>query len=81
MISRFLPKPVRRFLGVPTATSLPGYRLIDRPEGMVSFLEALDRVASIMERRTWARTMTAEDYDELKKAVAEAGSALRAAYP
>jgi ribonuclease D len=50
MISRFLPKPVRRLFGVPAspvAVRPPGFRLIDRPEAMAPFLEALDRVDSV----------------------------------
>jgi ribonuclease D len=48
MISRFLPQPVRRLLGVPAAAARPpGYQLIDRASSMGPFLEALDRVDTV----------------------------------
>ncbi len=54
MISRFLPNPVRRLLGVSTAASPPppaggppAYQLIDRPDALPPFLRALERVEEV----------------------------------
>jgi ribonuclease D len=49
MISRFLPHPVRRLLGVKSQTRarLPAYRLIDQPGQLGALLEALDRVSEV----------------------------------
>jgi len=49
MISRFLPHPVRRLLGVKTQprTRLPTYQLIDQPGQLPPLLAALDRVKEV----------------------------------
>jgi len=49
MISRFLPHPVRRLLGVKTQTRarLPIYQLIDQPGQMAPLLAALDQVDEV----------------------------------
>jgi ribonuclease D len=49
MISRFLPHPVRRLLGVKSQTRerLPSYQLIDQPGQLAPLLEALDRVSEV----------------------------------
>jgi len=49
MISRFLPHPVRRLLGVTTQTRgrLPTYQLIDQPGRMAPLLAALDQVGEV----------------------------------
>lgn len=47
MISRFLPQPVRRLLGVKTAGRPPTYHLIAQQSQMGPFLEALDRVSEV----------------------------------
>ncbi len=43
MISRFLPHPVRRLLGVKTAGRPPSYTLIDQQSQLAPLLEAMDR--------------------------------------
>ena len=43
MISRFLPHPVRRLLGVKTAGRPPSYLLIDQQSQLAPLLEAMDR--------------------------------------
>jgi len=49
MISRFLPHPVRRLLGVKSQPRerLPAYQLIDQPGQLAPLLEALDRVTEV----------------------------------
>ena len=47
MISRFLPHPVRRLLGVSASLRPPGYRLIDRPEQLAPLFAALDRAREV----------------------------------
>jgi ribonuclease D len=47
MISRFLPHPVRRLLGVKTAGRPPSYELIDQPDQLAPFLAALDRAKEV----------------------------------
>ncbi len=47
MISRFLPHPVRRLLGVKLSTRTPDYVLIDQPSQLDPLLEALDGVEEI----------------------------------
>ena len=47
MISRFLPHPVRRLLGVSASLRPPSYRLIDRPEQLAPLLAALDRAHEV----------------------------------
>ncbi len=47
MISRFLPLPVRRFLGVKVTSRPPEYRLIDQPGQLAPLLEAMDRVDEV----------------------------------
>ncbi len=44
MISRFLPSPVRRFLGVKVTTRTPSYLLLDQPGSLGPLLQALERV-------------------------------------
>jgi ribonuclease D len=47
MISRFLPLPVRRFLGVKVSSRPPAYTLIDQPGQLAPLLAALDRVDEV----------------------------------
>jgi ribonuclease D len=47
MISRFLPHPVRRLLGVKVTSRPPVYRLIDQPGQLQPLLTALDRVDEV----------------------------------
>ncbi len=47
MISRFLPQPVRRLLGVKTAGRPPLYQLIDRQEQFQALLNALDKCQEV----------------------------------
>jgi ribonuclease D len=47
MISRFLPLPVRRFLGVKVSSRPPAYTLIDQPGQLAPLLAALDRVGEV----------------------------------
>ena len=47
MISRFLPLPVRRLLGVKVISRPPDYRLIDQPDQLEPLLVALDRVTEV----------------------------------
>lgn len=47
MISRFLPLPVRRFLGVKVSSRPPAYTLIDQPGQLAPLLAALDRVREV----------------------------------
>ena len=47
MISRFLPQPVRRLLGVKTPGRAPSYELIDQPGQLGPFLAAIDGVDEV----------------------------------
>ena len=47
MISRFLPLPVRRLLGIRLKPSPPTYQLIDQPNQLEPLLAAMDRVEEI----------------------------------
>ena len=47
MISRFLPFPVRRFLGLKVITRPPAYSLIDQASQLPPLLTALDRVDEV----------------------------------
>lgn len=47
MISRFLPHPVRRLLGVKVSARTPEYTLIDHPSQLQPLLDAMDRVDEI----------------------------------
>jgi ribonuclease D len=47
MISRFLPHPVRRLLGVNIALRPPGFTLIDQPGALAPLLAALSRVDEV----------------------------------
>ena len=47
MISRFLPQPVRRLLGVKTAGRPPPYLLIDQPAQLTPLLRALEGVKEV----------------------------------
>ncbi|HEY0966202.1 MAG TPA: HRDC domain-containing protein [Opitutaceae bacterium] len=47
MISRFLPLPVRRLLGIRVKPSPPSYQLIDQPGQLEPLLAAMDRVDEI----------------------------------
>ncbi|HWA84883.1 MAG TPA: HRDC domain-containing protein [Opitutus sp.] len=47
MISRFLPHPVRRLLGVKVTSRPPAYRLIDQPGQLPPLLAALERVDEV----------------------------------
>ena len=47
MISRFLPLPVRRLLGVKVTSRPPAYQLLDQPGSLAPLLAALDRVAEV----------------------------------
>jgi len=49
MISRFLPQPVRRLLGVKTQHArISGHRLIDQPGQLPPLLAAIDQVAEVV---------------------------------
>ena len=49
MISRFLPHPVRRLLGVKTQhPRISGYRLIDQPGQLQALLAAIDHVEEVV---------------------------------
>lgn len=47
MISRFLPLPVRRLLGVKVKPVTPSYRLLDQPGQLEPLLAAIDRVDEV----------------------------------
>ena len=47
MISRFLPLPVRRLLGVKVTTRPPSYQLLDQPGSLAPLLAALGRVDEV----------------------------------
>ena len=47
MISRFLPHPVRRLLGVKTAGRPPGYQLVDQPGQLAALLAAMEPVEEV----------------------------------
>ncbi len=47
MISRFLPLPVRRLLGVKVTSRPPSYQLLDQPGSLEPLLKALDRVKEV----------------------------------
>ncbi len=47
MISRFLPKPLRRLLGVKVTSRPPAYQLLDQPGSLPPLLAALDRVEEV----------------------------------
>jgi len=47
MISRFLPKPVRRFLGAKSHAAAPQYQLIDQPGQLSPLLQAMEGVDEI----------------------------------
>ena len=47
MISRFLPNPVRRLLGVKTPGRPPSYELIDQPGQLGPFLSSIDGVNEV----------------------------------
>lgn len=47
MISRFLPLPVRRLLGIKVSSRAPVYTLIDQPGQLAPLLAALDRVDEV----------------------------------
>ncbi len=47
MISRFLPHPVRRFLGVKVSPRTPEFTLIDQPGQLQPLIDALARVKEI----------------------------------
>ena len=47
MISRFLPLPVRRLLGVKVTTRPPAYQLLDQPGSLAPLLAALARVDDV----------------------------------
>ena len=47
MISRFLPLPVRRLLGVKVPNRPPTYQLLDQPGSLAPLLAALDRVDEV----------------------------------
>ena len=47
MISRFVPLPVRRLLGVKVTTRPPVYQLLDQPGSLAPLLTALDRVDEV----------------------------------
>ncbi len=47
MISRFLPLPVRRLLGVKVTTRPPAYQLLDQPGSLQPLLTALARVEEV----------------------------------
>ncbi|HMD61210.1 MAG TPA: HRDC domain-containing protein [Opitutaceae bacterium] len=49
MISRFLPHPVRRLLGVKTKhATISGHRLIDHPDQLPALLAAIDQVGEVV---------------------------------
>ncbi len=47
MISRFLPSPLRRFLGVKVTSQLPSYLLLDQPGSLTPLLHALEKVDEV----------------------------------
>ncbi|HEY0944612.1 MAG TPA: HRDC domain-containing protein [Opitutaceae bacterium] len=47
MISRFLPRPVRRLLGLKVKSSPPTYQLLDQPGSLTPLLAALDHVDEV----------------------------------
>ena len=47
MISRFLPSPLRRFLGVKVTHRPPSYLLLDQPGSLAPLLSALDQVEEV----------------------------------
>ena len=47
MISRFLPKQLRRLLGVKVTNRPPAYQLLDQPGSLAPLLAALDRAAEV----------------------------------
>ncbi|RFC42721.1 MAG: ribonuclease D [Verrucomicrobia bacterium] len=47
MISRFLPLPIRRLLGVKVTSRPPSYQLLDQPGSLEPLLKALDRVKEV----------------------------------
>ncbi len=47
MISRFLPSPIRRFLGVKVTTRPPSYQLLDQPGSLGPLLDAIERVDEV----------------------------------
>jgi ribonuclease D len=47
MISRFLPSPLRRFLGVKMPSRLPSYLLLDQPGSLAPLLGALEQVDEV----------------------------------
>ena len=47
MISRFLPSPLRRFLGVKVTARPPSYLLLDQPGSLGPLLAALERVDEV----------------------------------
>ena len=47
MISRFLPSPLRRFLGVKVTSRPPNFLLLDQPGSLAPLLHALDQVDEV----------------------------------
>jgi ribonuclease D len=47
MISRFLPSPIRRFLGVKVTTRSLSYLLLDQPGSLTPLLQALEQVSEV----------------------------------
>jgi ribonuclease D len=47
MISRFLPSPLRRFLGVKVSTRPPAFQLLDQPGSLAPLLDAISRVDEV----------------------------------
>src|SRR3954469_5319603 len=47
MISRFLPQPLRRLLGVKVTSRPPAYQLLDQPGSLTPLLAALERVDEV----------------------------------
>lgn len=47
MISRFLPPPLRRFLGVKVSTRPPAYQLLDQPGSLAPLLAAIAKVDEV----------------------------------
>ena len=47
MISRFLPSPLRRFLGVKVSTRPPAYQLLDQPGSLAPLLAAIGKVDEV----------------------------------
>lgn len=47
MISRFLPSPIRRFLGVKVTTRPPSYQLLDQPGSLGPLLDAIEKVDEV----------------------------------